>query len=281
MPLETLDDVLLNLHGDNAWELFHENSKMSHYERHPTFALRPSDATVVAAMKRLRTVKPYTDREKIPLPKTFPASRTSFDKVLLRRTTARQFGGGAVKLEELAKVLHMSYGVTRDNAGTHFPRPFRVVPSGGALYPLELYLYATRVNDLDPGLYHYDAEDRSLDVLRRQDDLDEIAGYFVQSDLARSAAAVLFVSAVFYRSTFKYGDRGYRFVLLEAGHLAQNAILTAQEMGLAAASVGGYTDRDVDRYLRFDGISESTIYVILLGESAVRGAPPGDLQGDW
>ena len=78
----------------------------------------------------------------------------------------------------------------------------------------------------------------------------------------------MFVTAVFFRSTFKYGDRGYRFVLLEAGHLAQNACLAAAALGLAAAPIGGYFDRDVDRQLRLDGLSESSVYALLLGTRA-------------
>src|SRR5829696_9188569 len=88
----------------------------------------------------------------------------------------------------------------------------------------------------------------------------------IQMDLALGSAAIIFVSAIFVRSTFKYGDRGYRFVLLEAGHLAQNAILTAAELGLAAAPIGGYMDREVDDYLDIDGLNESTIYIMLIGQ---------------
>jgi SagB-type dehydrogenase family enzyme len=93
-----------------------------------------------------------------------------------------------------------------------------------------------------------------------------IIPHFIQKDLAMSAAAYVFISAVFARSTFKYGDRGYRFILFEAGHLAQNATLTAQEMGLATTNVGGYSDRAIDRYLGVDGLNESVIYIMLLGQ---------------
>lgn len=265
MSLEPVDRLLLVQQQGDVWELFHENSKTSRHERHPTFALRPSDAAIVQVMNRLRTVKPYRDRPKVALPGEVPASTRSLDEVMLSRETARSFARDPIRLDELAKVLFMSYGITRDNAGTEFPRPFRVVPSGGALYPLELYLHASRVEGLDPGLFHYDPEDQTLDLLRPGDASDEIAGFFVQPELVLDAAVTVFVSAVFIRSTFKYGDRGYRFVLMEAGHLAQNANLAAQEMGLATANVGGYLDRDVDRYLGMDGVSESTVYVLLAG----------------
>ena len=265
--LRHVDELLGEEESQLVWELFHENSKISRYERHPTFVLHPSDHAVVRVMKRLQTVKPYRDRAKVTLPgpDEWPPARHGFDEVVLGRETARSFTPAPIGLDQLAKVLHHSYGVTRDNEGTPFPRPFRAVPSGGALYPLELYVHVLRVEGLDPGLYHYDPEDRTLDVLRPAGGTGDVAALLMQPELARSAAAVVFVSALFFRSTFKYGDRGYRFALLEAGHLAQNALLTAHSLGLAGAPIGGYADRDVDRWLRFDGLSESTVYVLLIG----------------
>lgn len=278
MEFEQIDEVLVEGDWEPVWELFHENSKVSRFERHPTFTLHPSDHTIVRVMRQLRRVKAYEDKPKVALPVSWPASSHRFDELARGRETARAFRPGPVGLDQLAKVLHYSYGVTRDNEGTPFPRPFRVIPSGGALYPLEIYLYANRVKGLAPGLFHYDPEDSCLDALRSVDEPDVIAGMLMQSDLARDAAVVVFVSAVFFRSTFKYGDRGYRFALLEAGHLAQNAMLTAADLGLASAPIGGFADRDVDRYLRFDGITESTVYVLLLGQAADE-APSGGPEG--
>jgi SagB-type dehydrogenase family enzyme len=265
MSFQAIDEELLSQRGDPAWELFHENSKMSRHERHSIFALPPSEMTIVRTMKKLRTVKPYQDRPKVVLPQSLPASVKGLDAVITSRVTARGFNGGEIFLPELTKTLYMAYGVTRSNADNDYPRPFRAVPSGGALYPLEIYLHATRVHRLDRGLYHFDPEDLTLDVLRPGDESDQIAASLFQPDLARSAAAILMISAVFVRSTFKYGDRGYRFILLEAGHMAQNALLVASELGLAATPIGGYLDREIDRYIGLDGINESVVYMLLLG----------------
>jgi SagB-type dehydrogenase family enzyme len=259
-------DRLLESDGqDLVWELFHENSKTSMVERHAVFGTHPSDAMVVQMMRMLRTVKPYTDAPKVPLPESYPPSARSFDEVLSARTSARGFGVGSIPLDAVAKALVLGYGITRSNDGTDFPRPFRGVPSGGALYPLEIYLHATRVDGLAPGLYHFDPEERNLDVLRRGDSSEEIASFMVQGDLFRQAAVTLFVSAVFFRSVFKYADRGYRFVLLEAGHLAQNLLLTWESMGFTGVTVGGYADRQADRYLDHDGLNESVVYMLHAG----------------
>jgi SagB-type dehydrogenase family enzyme len=274
MSLEAVERELINPETDSLWELFHENSKMSWHDPYPINKGRLPEAAIVSVMRSLHEVKQFKGAARIPLPSEMPVSRRSFDDVLSTRVSARQFGGEAVRLDQLAKVLHMSYGVTRDNAGTHFPRPFRTIPSGGALYPLNIYVHATRVEGLGAGLYHFNPNEHALDVLREGDEITRVAGSLIQGDLALRAAAVLFITATFHRTVFKYGDRGYRFVLLEAGHLAQNANLTAQEMGLATTNIGGYTDRNIDRLLGLDGVNESTVYLMLLGRPSAEATGP-------
>lgn len=263
--MRPVDRFLLSEGEDVAWETFHENSKTSRAEPHIYFPHHPSDQTVVAMMRGLREVKPYADRAKITLPPDPPGVPVLLEDALLRRESARSFGPGPVALADLGKLLRCSVGVTRDNAGTPFPRPFRATPSGGALYPLELYLWARDVDGLEPGLYHYDPAEHELDVLGQVD----LAPAFVQRDLVESAAAVLLLSAVFFRSVFKYGERGYRFILIEAGHVAQNALLAAAGENLAAVPVGGYFDRDIDRAMLLDGLHESVVYTLLVGQPDV------------
>lgn len=268
MSLESVETWVAQDGDGLAWEIFHENSKMSRNERHPTFANHPSDTTVVRIMQQLRRVKPYEDHPKVSLPDDLPAAQAPFDEVLARRQSARSFGPGDITFGELAKVLLAGTVVTRSNEDTVYSNPFRAAPSGGALYPLEVYVHARRVTGLPPGLYHLDPEDRELDQLRAGDQFEDLADHLIQPDLAAACAAIVFVTAVFYRSTFKYGDRGYRFVLLEAGHVVQNACLAAAAVDLAATPIGGYTDRGVDRWLRLDGLSQSTVYALLLGQPA-------------
>jgi SagB-type dehydrogenase family enzyme len=273
MSLEAVDTWLQRDGEYAAWELFHENSKLSLHEPHPTFGRHPADSTVVAIMRRLRRVKPYVDYPKLALPAELPEASASLDDVIAGRASARAFGTGKITFGQLAKVLLSTSAVTRSNEDTPYPNPFRAVPSGGALYPLELYVHARRVEGLAPGLYHLDPEERELDCLRAGDESAPPPGSLIQPDLEAAYAAAVFVTAVFYRSTFKYGDRGYRFVLLEAGHLMQNACLVAVALDLAATPIGGYVDRGIDRWLRLDGLSQSAVYALLLGTS--DGGPPG------
>jgi SagB-type dehydrogenase family enzyme len=173
-----------------------------------------------------------------------------------------------LSLEQTSTLLHYCYGVTRENEGTEFPRPFRVVPSGGALYPLEIYFHSTRVEGLESGLYHYNPARNSLRLLRYGDESRRLSEALVQRNLALDTSLLIFITAMFQRSVFKYGDRGYRFALLEAGHVAQNLALTATAMQLGCLTIGGYSDRQIDDLLGIDGISHSTIYMAGIGGNA-------------
>ena len=124
MALEDIDDLMLKSDKDAVWELFHENSKTSFVEPHPLYKRWPSNEFVVAWMRLLQRVKPYRDLPKVALPQQLPASRRSLDDVVRQRHGAQAFGPGPVGVEQLAKVLWMSYGVSRDNEGTAYPRPF-------------------------------------------------------------------------------------------------------------------------------------------------------------
>ena len=110
-------------------------------------------------------------------------------------------------MEELRAILHHAYGITRSNEGTDYPRPFRAAPSGGALYPLELFLQSNHLEGQVPGLYHYNPLRNELRRLQEGDLCAQVADGLVefQSNLAFDTSLMIFLTAVFERSTFKYG----------------------------------------------------------------------------
>jgi SagB-type dehydrogenase family enzyme len=140
----------------------------------------------------------------------------------------------------------------------------RPVPSAGALYPLELYVAALAVEGVPAAVYHYHPFRHRLERLTAVSRPD-VARALVDPALAEDAGALLVVSAVFWRSRIKYGLRGYRFALLEAGHVVQNAVLAAAAAGIAALPLGGFYDRRLDELIRVDGLDEASVYGLLLG----------------
>ena len=245
-----------------CWELFHENSKLGRY------APFPGDEAVVQQMRVLHEALPYPAAPAVPLPKARTPAARPLDEAILARQTARGMRPAPLPLASLATLLHLAYGITRSNQGTGFPRPFRVVPSGGALYPLEIYFHAAAVQGLRPGLYHYSPHAGQVELVREGDHAGDLASLLVQGEIAHQASVVFFVTALPERGSFKYGDRGYRFALLEAGHVAQNLSLVSTALELAAVCLGGFFDREVDAWLGLNGITHSTLYMMAVGEPA-------------
>jgi SagB-type dehydrogenase family enzyme len=216
-------------------------------------------------LSSMRAVKRHNG-SRVELPVPAPLDQPLGD-VIGRRRSRRDFDGGAVALDVFSALLHAGYGVTcvLDPEGDRPARMLRSVPSGGALYPLELYVAVVRVGDLEPGLYHFDPLRPGLEVLRSGLSVEELAVLSTYPDIASSCAVLIFIAAVFGRTRFKYGLRGYRFALLEAGHVAQNLVLAATALGLASVPLGAFFDRRTDAFLRLDGVNESTLYTIALG----------------
>jgi SagB-type dehydrogenase family enzyme len=241
-----------------AWELFHENSKTSRLE-----GMLPDDA-VVARMQSLQESLCYRGYPRYELPRRTSLNGIGLQDTLDRRESGRQLTACVISIDDLSTLLHYMYGRREHQPAGDFPRVFRTVPSGGALYPLEIYLHATAVLGLPVGLFHYEPPEHCL-RLTRQDPEGAFRSGLVFPAPVEAAAVTIFITAVFYRATFKYGDRGYRFVLLEAGHVGQNLALTATALGLSAVNIGGYRDEIIDGYLGLDGLRQSAVYLAAVG----------------
>lgn len=157
------------------------------------------------------------------------------------------------------------------------PQPVRAAPSGGAVYPLEVYLVVAAVDGLDAGIYHYAIDRHALELLRSGTFGEVLVSAASDHATFTRAAVTLVLAGIFGRSHFKYGERGYRFTLLEAGHICQNMLLTVTELGLGAVPVGGFIDEDVNALIDLDGVDESVLYLIPVGRPAAR---PGEGPGE-
>ena len=250
---------------DLLWELFHENSKLGRFSK------GPSRNKVRNRVKQLHESLVFSGHPAINLPRLLANPRLSLTKAISTRKSVRDLMPCKLKLKEAAALLHYSYGMTRDQKGVSSPRSFRAAPSGGALYPLEIFFHTAHIPELKAGLYHYNPSANNVRLLRSQDETNEIAKAIAYPQLARGASLLVFLTAIFERSVFKYGDRGYRFVLLEAGHVAQNLNLVANGLGLGSVNIGGFRDREIDDFLELDGIRHSTIYIIAIGTKNKKG----------
>lgn len=263
MNQENFQDILLpTSNPDYCWETYHENSKIGRYFR------SLSDEEIRWGMKDYHLSLPYEGYPVISLPKSLTPLKQALDDIILSRSSVRNFTPAPVTLSDLATLLHLAYGETRDNKDTGYSRPFRVVPSGGGLYPLEIFFYSGHVLDLEAGVYHYNPSKHHLRFLDPGEKTQKIAHAVVYPDLIKNSSLLIFITAIFERSNFKYRDRGYRFTLLEAGHVAQNLNLVSLGLGMGSVNIGGYFDREIDDFLGLDGITHSTIYLIAFGKKS-------------
>ncbi len=246
-------------------ELFHENSKLrsSDTTRFRWIGFVNDDDSVRRTISRpARHYRGYPARR---LPGLDPPEPGSFESVALSRRSAQMFSGESLDLAALSKILYLGGGITDQRSdGMGSVLHMRACPSGGALYPLDLYCAAHAVDGLESGLHYYDPLDHALRRVRDGDFRPEI-GQAMWLDSVPYSAACLMITATFRRTTFKYGERGYRFVLLEAGHVAQNLLLAAHAAGLVATPVGGFVDDDLNALIGLDGVNEAVIYSILVG----------------
>jgi len=252
-------------------ELYHENSKLrwTNSRQYREFISSVTDVPYIVE-KMAHAYKSYSTATQITLPRLWDKNVHSpgIEAVIARRRTARQFTGRSLTVEELSRLLHFAYGIT---AAAPISKPqdeyqyFRSSPSAGALYPLEIYLVLWGASGLAPGVYHYSVVNHALELLKSGDFSRSVGEYTFSQGIAENACTLFIISAVFQRTMFKYNERGYRFVLLDAGHLGQNVCLMATAMHLGVLPIGGFLDDELNRLLDIDGVHESVIYPLFVG----------------
>lgn len=204
--------------------------------------------------------KTYPGAAKVKLPKPAPGKGTLRD-ALDRRRSIRNYSAKPISLEELSSLLFAASGKT----GSAFGVPLRTAPSAGALYPVELYVLAPRVDGLEPGLYHYTVRDHGLEAVKKGDFTKPARKASLDQEMVEDAPVTFVLSAIFDRVRSKYGERGYRYAYMEAGHISQNIYLQAASMGLGSVSMGAFLDDDWNMLLGVDGVKEAVVYLHSVG----------------
>ena len=237
-----------------AWT-FHKNTSRWIYNLQSP----PDTASTEAPLKE------YPHAPLLPLPEGRRTEVSLLDAIG-SRFSCRQFVDLPLELADLSTLLRHAYGCEGRVFLGELEFLERPVPSGGGLYPLEVYLLARRVESLEPGIYHYAVLPHALEQVRALEIPAKFtADLFLGQPYAAEAAAIVVLSAVPGRSLCKYRDRGYRYILLEAGHVAQNLNLTAAALGLGSFNLGGFFDVDLSTLLDLDAEREVPLYGIAIG----------------
>lgn len=183
------------------------------------------------------------------------------EEALERRRSERCYADKALSLDQVSQLLFAAQGRT----GGLFGKTLRTVPSAGALYPLEIYAIVNNVDGLDQGVYHYRVEDHALELVKAGNMKRTISAAGLGQDMLGTAGVTFVISAVFERTQLKYGERGMRYVYMEAGHASQNISLQAVSLGLGSVCVGAFYDNQVNDLIDVDGVSEAALYLQAVG----------------
>ena len=181
------------------------------------------------------------------LPKPSLDGKVSVEKAVKERRTIRDFKGQSLSLTQLSQLLWAAQGVTDPKEGK------RAAPSGGALYPLDIYVIIGRngVERIEEGIYHYLPEGHSISRISQGDRRKEVASASLWQMWMARAPVIFIITAEYKRITGKYGERGIRYALIEVGHVGQNLFLQAEALGLGTGIVGAFNDNDL---LKITGI---------------------------
>jgi len=204
--------------------------------------------------------KSYGNLPKIELTRGQP--RADFFELIGKRHSSREFTRAPVDKDKLSHLLRYSCGLV-EGSDDLFRRAH---PSGGGRFPLEIYPIVFQGNaDIPAGLYHYNIREHALDVLWKRPFSDHEIGELFFYEWIKDASFALVLTAAFDRSQMKYGERGYRYILIEAGHISQNVYLAAEAVGLKCCAMAGTKDEKIERLLDIDGITESVVHSLILG----------------
>ena len=252
--------VELPYEATDVGELYHQWSK-------PGSLTRQALGAVLDWGGQPERYKTYADAERVALPDPLPPAARGglegglgLEQAVETRRSVRDYSAESLSSEELSRLLHAAQGVTQHRRG------FRAAPSAGALYPIELYAVVHDVTGLEPGIYHYAVQEHGLELLQTGDFRAAVMQAGLWQDFLAQANVCFVLSAIFQRTRWKYHERTYRYVLLEAGHIGQNLYLAATSMGLGACAVGAFLDDDLNQLLGLDGKDEAVVYVVVVGE---------------
>ena len=183
-------------------------------------------------------------------------------KTLQKRRSHRDFAEVSIPSETLSQLLWATQGVTAVGGDTLF----RTAPSAGGLFPIETYLVVNQVEGLDPGLYHLFLPEWELEFLSPGNYGVRLAQAALSQGMIAKAAVDFIWTAVIPRSAWKYEQRAYRYIYLDAAHICQNLYLACESLDLGCCAVGAFFDSEVNQLVGVDGNDETVVYMAAVGK---------------
>jgi SagB-type dehydrogenase family enzyme len=217
--------------------------------------------TEPGAMKR------YSSATQVHLPYPEPLT-TPIGVALAERASCRRFAPQPLTTKQLSILLKAAYGVSGETSAGDTSTRERPVPSAGGRYPLEIYLLLWNVESVRSGIYHYEPLQHALEYLDTVPPRTRIPSLFLNQPYLGEAGALVVLTGVPDRQLDRYRDRGYRYLLIEGGHVAQNIGLVAAAVGVGCLSLGGFMDDSVAALLDLQQDCEIALYGIALGTRA-------------
>lgn len=206
----------------------------------------------------------------ISLPK--PELTSEIFNIMRNRRSYRGFDETEkITIQELQQCLFSGLGITgfiKTPMAELAPLPMKMTPSGGGRNPFEAYVYVQHVKDLPKGIYHYSGFDHTLGLIQIES-FPSIGAILANQPWFDNAGALILLVANFERTMWKYPHpTGFRVVILEAGHIAQNLLLAATALGLASAPTCAVSDALIQKLLRLDPISQSVVHTVSIGKKS-------------
>jgi SagB-type dehydrogenase family enzyme len=201
---------------------------------------------------------PKKSDQTISLPAPTLIGDVSVETALHKRRSVRSYAAEPLSLEDIAQILWAAQGVTSSNG-------FRTAPSAGALYPLEVYVVSGNVDDLPNGIYRYLPKKHELTLVEAGDKRRQLSAAALGQACVREAPAVIILTGVSSRITGKYGERGIQYMMMEAGHAAQNVSLQAVTRQMGVVPVGAFKENQVRQLLRLES-PELPLYLLPMGK---------------
>lgn len=239
--------------SNNIWQSFH---------RHTSIGNSYLDFDPSVNYEKEVKENYYNTKDIIYLNQNDNQNRDNIKGILIKRKSTREFDcNNLISLRELSDILIWSYGYF-DNDGILK----NMVPSAGARYPIEIHIINNNIEGLKKGIYHYNHNKGYLELTN---DIEipskDIVSYCYNQSFIYNSSAIICLCADFHRTISKYGDRGYRYVFIDAGHIGQNLYLMATKNNIGIVGIGGFKDQMLKNVLVLPA-SEYPIYLFAIGK---------------